>query len=419
MRLLATHLLTIDNPIGTANLLALVNAQDPRIMGSYSLFREDGDKNDLIDTLFRLSRVPDANKANSNIEAFSTGTTKPPASAPAATTTKFPVPAAEARAAYLTPTLTVDEQGQIIDILVKANALTDKQAEYCKKNLDDDTLKTIFVVYERSKDVHAMIGHLQIFSSSAADDKDGNDDQEEDDEEDEEEEEEDDEDDDDDDEDARETANSRPNALNREDRLTVQERFVSIVQNLEMTQMETAALRLAIARQDRSVMVALENFKQDLSENNLVNSLKNIAKQVIIESLQSNDIAGSSDTNNEDTEAVRRLPNYTDDDEDDDDDDSDDDDSDDDDDDEDDDEDQSPVSNDDRVKVLTSARNHIFPLLVSELAKANIISLTEGKNLLKLFQEQNSSIHSALDTYDRDSDLHKLVVSMKETVKYQ
>jgi len=391
-------------------------------MGSYSLFREDGDKNDLIDTLFRLSRVPDANKANSNIEAFSAGTTKPPASAPAATTTRFPIPAAEARAAYLTPTLTVDEQGQIIDILVKANALTDKQAEYCKKNLDDDTLKTIFVVYERSKDVHAMIGHLQIFSSSAADDKDGKDDEEEDDEEeddedDEEEEEEDDEDDDDDDEDARETANSRPNALNREDRLTVQERFVSIVQNLEMTQMETAALRLAIARQDRSVMVALENFKQDLSENNLVNSLKNIAKQVIIESLQSNDIAGSSDTNNEDTEAVRRLPNYTDDYEDGDDDDSDDDDSDDD--DEEDYEDQSPVSNDDRVKVLTSARNHIFPLLVSELAKANIISLTEGKNLLKLFQEQNSSIHSALDTYDRDSDLHKLVVSMKETVKYQ
>ena len=113
----------------------MVNAQDARIMGAYSLFREDGDKNDLIDSLFRLSRVSDANKANANIQTFSA--TKPTATA-ATTTSASTETSAPARPN--SPMLTVDERGQVIDILVKANALTQFQVEFCKKNFDDNTL---------------------------------------------------------------------------------------------------------------------------------------------------------------------------------------------------------------------------------------------------------------------------------------
>ena len=48
--------------------------------------------------------------------------------------------------------------------------------------------------------------------------------------------------------------------------LTVEARFLNIVQSMKLTHLETAALRLAIARSDTHIRSALEVFKATLNE---------------------------------------------------------------------------------------------------------------------------------------------------------
>jgi len=69
--------------------------------------------------------------------------------------------------------------------------------------------------------------------------------------------------------------------------------------------------------------------------------------------------------------------------------------------------------------LLTSqaARNHVFPILISELVKESILDNKQGVFILKQFSQGNAVISAAIDVYDRDSDLAQLVHTLQQTAE--
>ena len=61
-----------------------------------------------------------------------------------------------------------------------------------------------------------------------------------------------------------------------------------------------------------------------------------------------------------------------------------------------------------------TARDQIFPVLVNELNKENIITETDRGVLLNLFASNNSVLNSALDAYDVDNNLGQLVDTLRQ-----
>ena len=60
-----------------------------------------------------------------------------------------------------------------------------------------------------------------------------------------------------------------------------------------------------------------------------------------------------------------------------------------------------------------AARKHVFPMLLSELVKEQIIEKTAADSLQKLFDKGNRDIKIALDAYDKENDMANLVSSLK------
>jgi hypothetical protein len=71
------------------------------------------------------------------------------------------------------------------------------------------------------------------------------------------------------------------------------------------------------------------------------------------------------------------------------------------------------------TSLITSqaARNHVFPILVSELVKENILTAKHGAAIMKQFSEGSAVISAAIDVYDRDSDLAHLVQTLQSAVE--
>jgi hypothetical protein len=62
--------------------------------------------------------------------------------------------------------------------------------------------------------------------------------------------------------------------MDEDDGATIESKFLQIVQRMHLTHLETAALRLAIARDDASVKQAIESFRSTLNENVLMSTLR-------------------------------------------------------------------------------------------------------------------------------------------------
>lgn len=60
-----------------------------------------------------------------------------------------------------------------------------------------------------------------------------------------------------------------------------------------------------------------------------------------------------------------------------------------------------------------AARKHVFPMLLSELVKEQIIEKSAAEALQKLFDRGNREIKTALDAYDKENDMATLVTSLK------
>lgn len=241
---------------------------------------------------------------------------------------------------------------------------------------------------------------------------------------------------------------------------------------MQLTDLETAALRLAIAENDPAIRTAIDSFRNDLDEENLMTAMRGAARSVITRTLSSrmgrafdrggeeydkeadnddeedNDVAESKVKESKQSESkqastspmkspnaksnspmnydeefdeIEDLDDEGDGDEDEEESTGDEEDDDEEDGEEEDEEDSrknESKQKDARADLLVtqSARDHIFPILVQELVKENIINKQSGRIILQEFASSNPDITRALDAYDQDNDMAQLVESLQDLV---
>merc|ERR1711871_72190 len=97
-------------------------------------------------------------------------------------------------------------------------------------------------------------------------------------------------------------------SLDDEDRETVESLFVKIVQQMRLSDLETAALRLAIAKNDSAVKDAMEAYRSTMNTQDMISSLKQIARKYVVEyDIDDNYNEKSEDDGDEDEEYLRKL----------------------------------------------------------------------------------------------------------------
>lgn len=213
-------------------------------------------------------------------------------------------------------------------------------------------------------------------------------------------------------------------------------KFVQVIQSMQLSDIETAALRLAIAKDDESVRRAIDTYRVTSNDAALKQALLHAARETIRNTLE-NDVDDDEEDGDEEEEEE--------DEEDDDDEDEEDGDnarysnpyagtgnayrkydydqsedateSDEEEEDDEDDEDGDEGREDaDEGVTSKAARDHIFPILVNELVKESIIKPRAGNAILKLFEQRDKQIVAALDAYDQDSDMGGLVMTLQKIV---
>lgn len=141
---------------------------------------------------------------------------------------------------------------------------------------------------------------------------------------------------------------------------------------MNLSHLETSALRLAIAKNDPAIRKAIDIFRDELDEDALKNALRIVA-QSTIHAEQSVPVV---------SDAIK---------------------------------DEDLHSN----SLITSqlARERVFPILIAELVKESILSSEIGNAIMKQFAMRNPVISAALDVYDRDNDMGQLVDTLQEFVE--
>ena len=191
-------------------------------------------------------------------------------------------------------------------------------------------------------------------------------------------------------------------------RVAMDARFLSIVKNMKLSHLETAALRLAIARNEGSIRSALESFRNSSDEGVLVGNLKQIALNMIKETMRDAGVDPEEDGEGsgggrgvEGEEDSKQGEDVTLGDE----------------------EKEgtsvgeSSTGASERLMSTQAARDHVFPILVRELGKEGIIQDWEGQQIMRQFQLGNTVISAALDIYDLDNDMAELVDTLQRVAK--
>jgi hypothetical protein len=352
-------------------------------------------------------------------------------------TQQSPKTATSNQASDASSLLTSEDHKSILDVLMKANAIKKTHYEALVRLLTvgDRRISEIFARYETTKDVPELIARLSSAASMLADIL--KEDEESDEAEDEERASSDDsnqssrdgdENDEDDDDEQEEEEDGEE--LDDDDRDTVESMFFGVVQRMQLNHLETTALRLAIARDDPSIRKCLETFRRTRNESDLMTSLRAISRDTISSTLQEAGFEGVKSPSKQEVEAeadARRWINSRDDDDDDDEDAGDDANNEDDDSgdnssttgsNEDEDEESDEEDEEGEEGGASQAnRERVFPFLVSELSKDNIISAEDARTLYKLFLEKNDVLYSALDVYDLDNNIGELVDTMMNLAK--
>ena len=371
-------------------LVRLVNKKDNRIMTAYRDYTSNKNSNALIETVVALANIEvrrqRAAADAAGIEmvekrASREALPKPPSGSGKSREVAPPAPPD----ATTEPTKLLDNEDQleIIEILTMHKQLTESKAKLLHALVvkEDKLVRTIFSEYENTKDIRQLISKLQTIDvddlrASESDDDDDLDDRESYDEEDDDE------------------------SLEDEDRDTVEALFSNVVQRMRLSDLETAALRLAIAKNDPIITSAMETFRLSRDTQGLASNLTQIARKYVEEYDMEEEYGQNEDNDvgDEDDEYLRKLEEEAgyrklgD---------------------EDDDSDEySDDENDDLVQM--QAREQIFPVLIDELSKENIITETDRGVLLNLFASNNSMLNSALDAYDVDNNLGQLVDTLRQ-----
>mmetsp|Transcript_13315 Transcript_13315/g.13803 ORF Transcript_13315/g.13803 Transcript_13315/m.13803 type:complete len:343 (-) Transcript_13315:771-1799(-) len=196
--------------------------------------------------------------------------------------------------------LNKDDQKSILAILTNAGVITDNQAHQITTLVDNGSreIQLIFKEYEKNKDVYTLIESLRFASSEPQEVEEEDDDN---DNVDVEENNGDDDYEDDDDEGNNQDVDSTERVgevdldyedyendetlLDEDEKESIETKFLNIIQGMNLSHLETAALRLAIARDDPTIRHALETFRVNRNENVLMDTLRNVARQTINETL--------------------------------------------------------------------------------------------------------------------------------------
>lgn len=177
---------------------------------------------------------------------------------------------------------------ELIVICCSSGAIDQSQHQYLNEMIDkkEKQLQDVFLHYETDRDVHHLLSSLksilnavESMASVSSDDtvewtkgavsQEDLDADEQDDGEDIEGY------DDDDDDD------QEGNVLDEEDRESIEQKFLAIIQSMHLDRLESSALRLAIARSDDKIKHALERYRTNQNDEELRKSLHEIAKATI------------------------------------------------------------------------------------------------------------------------------------------
>ena len=409
---------------GTATILmTLINNRDDRVMAAYDVYAEYNDKDDLVDSLLRVARkelqqylsaraAQEDAQEEEGIEMSSIKKEDDEASGDKYVEVEMTQmkkergesdgggSGDETSESQQRGLLNSGDQASILDILAKAGAIDQNDADEIIRLIgkSDPQVQKIFMEYERNKDVYHLIENLRSFSVGGSDSS-GEDDQDSDEEQ---------------DDDAEDSDESR----------AIESRFLNIIQGMNLSHLETAALRLAIARDDFAIRSALEMFRVSRDEAELIETLRNVAKSTIDTTLTEagydgiEEDGGDEDASNDDDEDNDDEDVESDDDEEDDADDNQDE-GDSDGDDDVDDHDQTEDNDDGGLMSTQAAREYIFPILLSELVKEKVLDEDDGDVLKKLFSNGDAVVNAALDVYDLDSDMAELVDTLQKVARAQ
>lgn len=220
-----------------------------------------------------------------------------------------------------------------------------------------------------------------------------------------------------------EKQSTEENAEESVEEMSIEQKFLQIVQTMSLSSVETAALRLAIARGDSEIRSALEDFKNTQNEEVLVDTLRKIARGVIVQTMSdqekeenpsqqssTEDKDFESDNSEDEVESVESsddeldeevkrntLSNSS--------------------------PSKSPLkSNDSQSEgsgglATQAAREQIVPILLNELSKENILNKSDCEKLFNMFQNNNVVLAAALDVYDLDNDMSELVDTLHRIAK--
>lgn len=391
-------------------LVRLISRRDARLVAAHEAYQRQNDQNDLIDSMLRLARLElsggnngrgmEPQKATVEIEMVDVKKSSP---SPSASTQRPKI-------------LDKEDRKNILAILLQSKVLSSSGARFIAALIDQDdpTIDGVFVQYEEDKDVKLLMRSLQeIIAIVESGDNDVDDDEGRDDDDNLDEEEE-------------------PN----DDQMSIEARFMKLISEMKLSELDTVALRLAISKSDPAISRALETYRRTNDDAYIVAQLRAIARrtreenldnngyEVVSDDEESNDGGKEDDEGDEDDEDNEYLAelekeaaqqfrgaqssrkgeegdDY-------------DDDYDDDDDYEDDDDEESPQSG---FMSSVSSRQQIFPLLISELRSERMISDDDASTLMRLFQQGNEVLNAALDVYDVDNDMAELVDTLSHIAK--
>lgn len=154
-------------------------------------------------------------------------------------------------------------------------------------------------------------------------------------------------------------------------------------------------------KNDSAVKDAMEAYRSTMNTQDMISSLKQIARKYVVEyDIDDNYNEKSEDDGDEDEEYLRKLEEEAgyerlEDEESEEENDAD-----------------SEGCDDDLDQM--QGRDQIFPVLVNELCKEDLITETDSRVLLNLFSSNNAMLNSALDAYDVDNNLGQLVNTLRQ-----
>lgn len=251
----------------------------------------------------------------------------------------------------------------------RSDALTEEQCDVLERKIkaDDESIAQIFSEYEQHHDAGSFLARLMGVAAGASPRK-------------------------------------GTGAAELMDDAAIERKFLHIVQTMTLSQLETTALRLAIARGDARIREALEQFRVELNDDVLVAALRSIAGSVIEEANQEDEEDAEQQSPDEEatSEAVSEAPEEEDDKE----------------------EEDAQSEEEGEGEEATGreggssissqyTRNQLFPILLGELVKESIFTEEQQQNLLKRFGQNDPVIAAALDVYDLDNNMGDLVDTLQ------